>query len=136
MIGLDTNVLVRYLAQDEPKQAALATELIEGQLTAATPGFISLIVLAELCWVLKSLYGATQEELTATAADLLGAAQFHLERREVVQAAIQRSSSRSKKPRVGLVDLLITQVAAAEGCARTVSFDKAAVRSAGMTLLA
>ena len=45
MTGLDTHVLVRYLAQDDPKQAALATHLIEEELSAAEPGFISL-----LCW--------------------------------------------------------------------------------------
>ena len=134
MIGLDTNVLVRYLAQDEPKQAALATRLIEERLSAATPGFISLVVLAELCWVLKSLYGASQSELAATAEDLLSAAQFHLERREVIQAAI-RSARAGKKAMGGFVDLLIAQVAAADGCSHTLSFDKAAVRGAGMTLL-
>jgi len=55
MIGLDTNVLVRYLAQDEPNQAARATRLIEEELSVAEPGFISLVVLVELCWVLKRL---------------------------------------------------------------------------------
>lgn len=135
MIGLDTNVLVRYLAQDEPKQAALATRLIEAQLSAAVPGFISLVVLAELCWVLKSLYGATQAELAATAEDLLNTAQFHLERREVVQAAVQQGRD-GKGAKAGFIDLLVAQVAAAEGCSHMVTFDKAAVRAAGMMLLA
>ena len=49
MIGLDTNVLVRYMAQDDPKQSAVATRLIEKELSSAEPGFISLVVLAELC---------------------------------------------------------------------------------------
>ena len=72
MIGLDTNVLVRYLAQDDPKQALQATRLIEHELTAATPGFISLVVLAELCWVLTRLYGASPDEIKQTVEDLLG----------------------------------------------------------------
>ena len=135
MIGLDTNVLVRYLAQDEPKQAALATRLIEKELSAARPGFISLIVLAELCWVLKRLYGADRDELTATTEDLLNTAQFHLERRDVVQAAIQHGRG-GKGAKAGFVDVLIAQVAAVDGCSHTVSFDKAAVRGAGMVLLA
>jgi predicted nucleic-acid-binding protein len=50
MIGLDTNVLVRYLAQDDVQQSALATHLIEQKLSASLPGFISLVVLVELCW--------------------------------------------------------------------------------------
>ena len=83
MIGLDTNVLVRYLAQDDARQATLATRLVEEELSIAAPGFISLVVLAELCWVLKRLYGATQDELKSTVQGLLATPQLHLERREI-----------------------------------------------------
>jgi len=134
MIGLDTNVLVRYLAQDDAKQAAIATRLIEHELSATQPGFISLVVLVELCWVLKRLYAATELELLGTVQDLLGAAQFRVESRAVVQAATQKLSG-FKSIRVGLADMLIAQIATAQGCAHTVSFDKNAVRLAGMTLL-
>ena len=47
MIGLDTNVLVRYLTQDDPDQAALATRIVEKELTEDAPGFICLVVLIE-----------------------------------------------------------------------------------------
>ena len=134
MIGLDTNVLVRYLAQDDAKQAAIATRLIEQELSAAQPGFISLVVLVELCWVLQRLYAATENELVGTVEDLLGAAQFHVERREVVQAATQNTIS-LKGVKVGLTDRLIVEIAKSQGCSHTVSFDKGAVRSAGMVLL-
>ena len=135
MIGLDTNVLVRYLAQDEAKQAALATRLIEQELSVAAPGFISLVVLAELCWVLTRLYGASHDELKSTVQDLLATPQLHLERRDVVQAAIGRAK-KGRAAKAGFVDALIAQTALAEGCSHTVSFDKAAVREAGMVLLA
>ena len=135
MVGLDTNVLVRYLAQDDPKQAARATRLIEKELSGANPGFISLVVLAELCWVLKSLYGASQSELADTVEDLINTAQFHVEHREVVQAAIQHVQGQ-KGATAGFVDVLIAQVATFEGCSRTVTFDKTATRAAGMSLLA
>ncbi len=134
MIGLDTNVLVRYLAQDDPKQAAAATRLIEKELSAAERGFISLVVLAELCWVLKRLYSASADELLAAVDDLLNTPQFHLERRELVAVTV-RTLKAGKGARAGFVDALIAQLAALEGCSRTVSFDKAAVRSAGMVLL-
>jgi predicted nucleic-acid-binding protein len=134
MIGLDTNVLVRYLAQDDAQQAAVATRLIEHELSAAQPGFVSLVVLVELCWVLKRLYGATEDELLETVHDLLGAAQFLLQSREVVQAAAQRLSG-LKRGRVGLADMLITEIAKTQGCSHTVSCDKDAVRLAGMDLL-
>ena len=135
MIGLDTNVLVRYMAQDDPKQSAVATRLIEKELSPAEPGFISAVVLAELCWVLTRLYSASADELIATIEDLLNTPQLHLDRRDVVIATVQHVRS-SKSAKSGLVDALIVQLAASEGCLRTVSFDKVAVRSAGMVLLA
>lgn len=64
-------MLVRYLAQDDARQAASATRLIEKQLNPTQQGFISLVVVAELCWVLSSLYGATMDELVATIEDFL-----------------------------------------------------------------
>ena len=134
MIGLDTNVLVRYLAQDEPKQAALATRLIEEELNAAEPGFISLVVLVEVCWVLKRLYSASADELLAVVEDLLNTPRFQLDRRDVVAATVKFMKA-GQDAKAGFVGALIAQLAAAQGCSRTVSFDKAAVRSAGMVLL-
>ena len=135
MIGLDTNVLARYLAQDDTKQAALATRLIEEELTATRQGFVSLVVVAELCWVLNSLYGATMDELVATIEDFLNTPQFCMEKREVLQAAIGRFKAGSSR-KAGLADALIAEIAASAGCTATMTFDKAAVRAAGMILLA
>ena len=135
MIGLDTNVLVRYLAQDDARQAVVATKLIDRQLSAAQPGFVSLVVLAELCWVLKRLYGATLPELLETIEDLLALPQFQVERREVVQAAVGRVKA-VKGQKTGVVDALISELASAEGCSHTLTFDRAAVRVGGMKLLA
>jgi predicted nucleic-acid-binding protein len=134
VIGLDTNVLVRYLTQDDPRQSAAASRLIDEELTPAQPGFISLVVLVELGWVLRRLYGATEAELADTAADLLASPQFHVENRAVVQATVQHF--RLLKSKVSWTDQLIAHMAKASGCSRTVTFDKAAVRTAGMQLLA
>ena len=134
MIGLDTNVLVRYLAQDDAKQSAIATRFIENELSATQPGFISMVVLVEVCWVLQRLYAATQSECTGTAEDLLQSAQFVVEQRHVVQAAAQQMRSHPEA-KTGFTDVLIVEVGKAQGCAQTVSFNKGAVRSAGMTLL-
>ena len=134
MIGLDTNVLVRYLAQDDVKQAAAATRPIEKELTASRQGFISLVVLSELCWVLSSIYSATSAELVATVQDMLNTPQFQVERREAVQAAIARLKA-SPLRKAGPVDALIAAMAEREGRTDTVTFDKAAARAAGMTLL-
>jgi predicted nucleic-acid-binding protein len=134
MIGLDTNVLVRYVAQDDAKQAALATRLIERQLSATKPGFISAVVLAELCWVLTRLYGATHAELRAMVEDLLNSQQFHMEHREAVQGALAHLQTTQGK-RAGFVDALVAALAEAQGCERTFTFDKGAAKPAGMALL-
>ena len=134
MIALDTNVLVRYLAQDDIQQSATATRFIENDLNPAVPGFISLIVLVETCWVLKRLYAATGLELLETVADLLGHAHLQVESRAVVQATVHRL--RKFKSKAGFANHLIVEVAMMQGCTHTASFDKLAVRSAGMQLLA
>jgi len=56
MIGLDTNVVVRYLVQDDPVQSARAADLIEQQLTERNPGFLCIVALAELAWALERAY--------------------------------------------------------------------------------
>jgi predicted nucleic-acid-binding protein len=55
MIGLDTNVVLRYLVQDDPAQSPKATEIVERRLTKEDPGFVSLVCILEIVWVLGSL---------------------------------------------------------------------------------
>ena len=135
MIGLDTNVLVRYLAQDDLRQGKRAIELIEGELSPAKPGFISLVVLVELCWVLKRRYAATRREIADVLDDLLAMAVFVIERRDVVQLALQRfrSDGRAKS---GFADFLIAELARDAGCTEIFTFDKGATRGTGGRLLA
>ena len=130
MTGLDTNVLVRYLAQDDAAQSARATRLIERELSEREPGHIGLGVLVETCWVLKRLYGATAAELRETVRDLLDTRQFVIEQRTVVLRAVTRLGDGAGD----LADALIAEGAVEAGCARTVTFDKQGVRL-GMELL-
>jgi len=134
MIGIDTNVLVRYLTQDDAAQAARATRFMEAELGPAQQGSISVVVLVELCWVLQSLYRVTTSELLDLIDDLLRSRHLQLEHRPAVQAAVH-ALRQSPKASAGLADVLITQIGQALGCSHTVSFDKGAVRWAGMTLL-
>jgi predicted nucleic-acid-binding protein len=130
MTGLDTNMLVRYLAQDDAAQSARATRLIEQELSDREPGFIGLVVLVETCWVLKRLYGATAAELRETVRDLLDTRQFVIEQRTVVLRAVARLGDGAGD----LADALIAEAGVEAGCARTVTFDKQGVRL-GMELL-
>jgi predicted nucleic-acid-binding protein len=127
VIGLDTNVLVRYMAQDDRAQSALATALIEGQCTAESPGFVGLVVLAEVVWVCESVYGASRADIVELVKRILSSRQLAVQQAEVVWQALRQFES----GRADLADCLIHRSAEAAGCVRTVSFDK----RAGMTLL-
>ena len=130
MIGLDTNVLVRYLVQDEAAQSARATRLVERELSEREPGFIGLIVLVETCWVLKRLYGATAAELHETVRDLLDSRQLAVESRALVARALGRAIDDG----ADFADALIAECATGAGCKRVVTFDKSAAK-AGMAVL-
>ena len=72
MIGLDTNVLVRYVTQDDPVQSPKASALIES-LTTVSPGFVSLVSVVELVWVLQSCYQSTKSDVVTVLETLLQA---------------------------------------------------------------
>lgn len=130
MIGLDTNVLVRYLTQDDPDQAARATRVVEQELTEDAPGFIGLVVLVETVWVLQRLYRASAEEIRETVTDLLGSRAIVVENRDVVARALALSKQNS----CGFADAVIAASAFNAGCDQVISFDRGAVH-AGMTLV-
>lgn len=130
MIGIDTNVLVRYIAQDDPGQSPQATRLIEQECDSATPGFIGLVVLVELVWVCESCYQATRGEIVEILRRVLSIRQLVVEEAETVWKALRLFET----GKADFSDCLIARVARAAGCSAVMSFDKAAA-SAGMTLL-
>ena len=130
MIGLDTNILVRYLTQDDPDQAALASRILEEELTDDDQGFIDLVVLVETVWVLRRLYKASPEEIRETINDLLGSRSIVVENRHVVAQAI----AISEKGAGDFADAIIAASALHVCCRKIVSFDRGAVR-AGMMLV-
>lgn len=73
VIGLDTNVLVRHLTQDDPVQSPKATEIIEHRLTEENPGFVSIVVMVETVWVLERAYSLTTPEIAAAIEHMLQA---------------------------------------------------------------
>ena len=132
MTGLHTNVLVRYLVQDDAAQSALATALIEQELSERAPGFVSVVALVECCWVLKRLYQASGAEIRSTVGDLLDIRQLVIEQRSLVAAALARLGPGSGAG--DNADALIYEIAARSGCDRVVTFDRSAARL-GMTVL-
>ncbi len=130
MIGLDTNVLVRYIAQDDKKQSALASQII-GALTGSNPGYITLIGMIELVWVMKSCYGATKPEMVDILEKLLRTKEFIVENAEVAHKALQIFSTTP----ADFADCLIERSSEFAGCSQTFTFDKSASSLTGMTLI-
>ena len=130
MIGLDTNVLVRYIMQDDPKQAPRATKLIES-LSMDDPGFVPLVALIELVWVLSSCYGLSRDQLSQTIDVLLRTKEVVVDRADHVLNALRLFKSSS----ADFADCLIERIAASAGCERTMTFDVGASKTAGMTLI-
>jgi predicted nucleic-acid-binding protein len=131
VIGLDTNVVVRYLAQDDPKQSAAATRLFETVLTPDVPGFLSTIVLCEIAWVLADCYGADRSRIRAAVEGLLAAKQLAVETPDTVRRALRAWGESG----ADFADALIGAVAAAQGASKTMTFDRAAARLPGFELL-
>ena len=130
MIGLDTNVLVRYVMQDDPRQSPRATRLMDS-LAPQAPGYVSLVVLVELVWVLRSNYGLARGQVATVLETLLRSKELLVERVETVARALERFESAG----ADLADALIERIAAASGCEATYTFDAGAVKSANMTLV-
>ena len=130
MIGIDTNVLVRYIAQDDATQSRRATSFIEKECNEATPGFVGLVVLVEVVWVSESSYGATREEVADIVRRILSIRQLVVQDAETAWKALRLFES----SKADFADCLVANSAGAAGCKSVVTFDKQASK-AGMTLL-
>ena len=127
MIGIDTNVLVRYLAQDDAVQSARAVDLIEKRLSAAEPGFISVVAMVETVWVLDRAYDQTSTEIAAAIERVLQADVLVVENEQEVFTAMVAV----KEGRGSFADALIGALGSTAGCSYTATFDRKALRLAG-----
>ena len=130
MIGLDTNVLVRYVTQDDPKQSPLATNLIES-LTANSPGYITVVSTVELVWVLSSCYGSTKGEICEVLESLLRTKELVVAHADTVWKALRVFRS----GKADFADCLIERSANEAGCTHTATFDVGAAKNSGMQLI-
>jgi predicted nucleic-acid-binding protein len=131
MIGLDTNVLVRYLAQDDPIQSPKASKLIERRLTEADPGFVSVVAMAEIVWVLDRAYGLANHEIAAAIERVLQTDVLAVESEQEVFTAMIAL----KEGRGSFADALVGALGARAGCSHTLTFDRRASRLAEFELL-
>jgi predicted nucleic-acid-binding protein len=130
MIGLDTNILIRYLAQDDPVQSSRAQEIMERRLTEENPGFVSIVAMVETVWVLDRAYGLNAQEIAATIERMLQAEILVVENEQEVFTAMVAL----KQERGSFADALIRELGARAGCAHTLTFDRKALRLAGFAI--
>ncbi len=130
MIGLDTNVLVRYIMQDDVRQAELASTLVES-LTESSPGFVTQTSVVELVWVLSTSFKLDRKQIAQALDALLAAQQIIVDRADQVVRALRTYRSTT----ADFADCLIERTATSAGCRQTMTFDKKAAKVAGMTLI-
>lgn len=131
MIGLDTNVVIRYLVQDDKKQSAVATRFIEKTLTMEAPGYINHITLCEIIWVLQRCYHVTKPQLKEIIEGLLTTKQLLIENVEVAWKALRAFDANS----ANFCEALIAQANLHDGCTYTVTFDKKAASLPGFNFI-
>jgi predicted nucleic-acid-binding protein len=130
MIGLDSNILVRYLTQDDPRQSARAAEILERRLTESDPGFVSVVAMAEIVWVLDRAYEFTPREIAGAIERILQADVLVVEyEQEVFTAMIA-----FKRGLGSFADALIAELGKRAGCGHTLTFYRKALRLAGFRL--
>ena len=130
MIGLDTNVLVRYIAQDDSKQSPKATRLIES-LTVDAPGYVSTVSVVELVCVLTGCYALTKSEICEVLETLLRTKEIIVAHADTVWKALRLF----KEGKADFADCLIEKAANEAGCGYTTTFDRDAAKHSGMKLI-
>lgn len=129
MVGLDTNILVRYFTRDDEQQWQQATKLIENEEQC----FVTNIVLCELAWVLRGEpYRFSKDEILNTLETMLHSQIFEFEDRSVVYQAIQRTRHRSGD----FSDYLIGAITRQQGFHETATFDRKLKSEKGFRFLA
>jgi predicted nucleic-acid-binding protein len=131
MIGLDTNILVRYLTQDDPVQSPKAVEILERRLTEKSPGFVSIVAMVETVWVLDRAYFLTAQEIATAIERLLQVEVLAIENEQEVFTAMVAL----KQGHGSFADALIAELGARVGCTRTLTFDRKATRLPGFKLV-
>jgi predicted nucleic-acid-binding protein len=127
VIGIDTNLLVRFITQDDPRQSAIANDVFETRLTQAEPGFVSVVAMAETAWVLERSYRLSDKEVAAAIERVLQTENLVVENEQAVFTAMT-----ALKDGLGTFsDALIGALGANAGCRHTLTFDRRAARLPG-----
>ena len=131
MIGIDTNVLVRYITQDDEAQASLATDYIENYCSTGNKIFINHIVICELVWILKKCYKLSKQRVINVVEHILKISQFSIENPQIIWQAL----SDYKKAPADFADYVVSRTNKFYNCDETITFDQKAGKSKEFELL-
>lgn len=131
MIGLDTNLLVRYIMQDDPVQSPKAVRIIERRFTEQNPAFISVVAVLETAWVLESVYGLSNQQVAQAIERMLQIENMTVQNEHEVSAAAYAL----KTGQGSFDDALIGALGLWAGCTSTLTFDRKAARLQGFELI-
>ncbi|MBM3226371.1 MAG: type II toxin-antitoxin system VapC family toxin [Candidatus Tectomicrobia bacterium] len=119
MKGLDTNVIVRYLTQDDPVQAQKATQVIEEGVDQGEAFYLTSIVVCELVWVLESAYDYTRHDIQTVLDRIFRTAQFRFEHKDQLWLALHDY----RAGKADFSDYLIGRLSMQMDCTETLTFD-------------
>ncbi|NOQ77047.1 MAG: PIN domain-containing protein [Methylococcaceae bacterium] len=131
MKALDTNILVRFLVQDDEEQANKVLQLFSKAEQLNQPLFIPLLVILEVIWVLQSAYNVSRQDIILAISNLLQMSVFEFENQDILRNFIFAANKSS----YDLSDILISHSALSATCETTLTFDKRASRFELFTLL-
>jgi predicted nucleic-acid-binding protein len=130
VIGLDTNILVRFLTHDDPKQTPIAIDIITNRVSEDVPGFVSLVTLAETAWVLDRIYGLDKRKIGEAMRSLAQLPAIRLQSEAEAMGAIVAA----QRDGADIPDVLIATLGLTSGCMTTLTFDRKASRLPGFEL--
>ena len=131
MIALDTNLLVRLLTNDDPRQAAKVEAWLQGNATPKSPAYVDHVVLCELAWVLERSYAYARAEVHAALAALLEQDHLKVESPALVRQSLMMFADGS----ADFSDYLLAVRAQAAGYAPVLTLDKRAAKTRTHQLL-
>ena len=123
MIGVDTNILVRYLVEDDAVQTEMAADFLERRSSPARPAFVNRVVVAEVVWVLERVFRYPRHLIADNLSELLRTASIRVEDVDDVAEALGLY-----RDGAGFTDALIGVSNARQGCSVTATFDRKARR--------
>lgn len=120
MTGLDTNVLVRYLTQDDPRQSRRANAIVAEAVASGERLFVGVVVLCELVWVLRGPYALDKAAVVASLERILATAQLEIDQKDLVREALEDY----RKGGGDFADYVIGRRGREAGCEQTATFDR------------